>query len=411
VANVPIAELDEPVGDDDGGVAGLVRAVDHDLRVGVRNPTLGPRGDEFGRHADRAGQMCRGVGDGRKRVDEHELVTTLDLLQETLTTDLRDRGRHSASLPGPADTLGQVPEWDAEIVVDEQLARRLIRQFPDVKLHSLRPLAEGWDNTVWLADEQWVFRFPRRALAVAGIAREMALLPLLSPLLPHAIPTPRFFGEPADGFPWPFFGSRLLPGREACDVRLDDHARLQIGRDLAAFLQRLHSVDVAEAVDGSHDLPLDPNGRTDMSDRVPKVRQQLDEVERRGLWRVPLEVERVLEEAEALEDAAPVSVVHGDLHFRHVLVADGSELSGVIDWIDLCRADPSIDLLLFWSFLPPRGRGVFLDVYGDLTDEQLLRARVLAFSLCAILATYADAQGLANVEREAVEGLARTSSR
>jgi aminoglycoside phosphotransferase (APT) family kinase protein len=303
-----------------------------------------------------------------------------------------------------------VPEWDAEIVVDEQLARRLIDQFRELTVHSLRSLAEGWDNTVWLADERWVFRFPRRAIVVAGIEREMALLPLLSRLLPYAIPTPRFLGQPADGFPWPFFGSRLLPGREACDVNLDDHARVQIGRELAVFLRRLHSADVAEAVDGSHDLPVDPNGRTDMAARVPKVREQLNEVERRGLWRVPPTVKEVLEKAAVLKEAVPTAVVHGDLHFRHVLVDDGTRLTGVIDWIDLCHADPSIDLLLFWSFLPPNGRDLFLDAYGDLSDEQLLRARVLAFYLCAILACYGDAQGLANVKREAVEGLARASA-
>lgn len=33
---------------------------------------------------------------------------------------------------------------------------------------ALRLLAKGWDNEVWLADERWAFRFPRRAAAVEG---------------------------------------------------------------------------------------------------------------------------------------------------------------------------------------------------------------------------------------------------
>ena len=42
--------------------------------------------------------------------------------------------------------------WDAEILVDEELARRLIgSQFPEVELRSLHHLAEGWDNTVFVA--------------------------------------------------------------------------------------------------------------------------------------------------------------------------------------------------------------------------------------------------------------------
>jgi aminoglycoside phosphotransferase (APT) family kinase protein len=303
-----------------------------------------------------------------------------------------------------------VPEWDAEIVVDERLARRLIGQFRELTVHSLRPLAEGWDNTVWLADGRWVFRFPARAAAVAGVEREMAILPLLSPLLPHAIPVPAFLGEPADGYPWRFFGSELVPGREACDVGLGDEARIQIARELGVFLRRLHSAEVSATVDGSAVLPVDPNGRTHMAVRVAKVRAQLAAVERLRLWRVPKAVEHLLEQAAGLANAAPVAVVHGDLHFRHVLVRDGASLTGVIDWVDLCRADPSIDVPLFWSFFPPAGREAFLASYGHLSDEQLLRARVLALSLCAILAAYGRARALANVEREAVSGLTRAST-
>ena len=124
--------------------------------------------------------------------------------------------------------------WHAEVVVDEELARRLIGQFPEVTLDSLRPFAEGWDNAVWVANEQWAFRFPRRAVAVPGVEVEIATLPLLAPILPLPIPTPVFFGRAADGYPWPFFGSALLQGREACDVALDDDARMGIALEVAA---------------------------------------------------------------------------------------------------------------------------------------------------------------------------------
>ncbi|HSX21990.1 MAG TPA: phosphotransferase, partial [Gaiellaceae bacterium] len=91
----------------------------------------------------------------------------------------------------------------------------------------------------------------------------------------------------------------------------------------------------------------------------------------------------------------------------HLLV-DKGKLSGIIDWVDLCRADPCVDLQLVWSVLPPADRGAFLDAYGPISDEQLLRARVLALSLSASLAWYARENGMANVEREALAGLERT---
>jgi len=292
--------------------------------------------------------------------------------------------------------------WHAEVDVDQELARRLIAQFPELMLDSLRPFAAGWDNAVWVANEQWAFRFPRRTIAVPGVELEIATLPLLAPILPLPIPTPVFFGRPADGYPWPFFGSALLQGREACDAALDDDARMAVALEIAEFLRYLHAVDLP------YELPIDSNGRAAMELRVPLTREQLAEVE--GLWRTPPFVERALAEAERLPPAAPSAVVHGDLHFRHLLVDGDGRLSGVIDWGDLCRADPAVDLQLFWSFVPPPGRAEFLRAYGPVTDDQLLRARVLAFSLCAALAAYGHEDRLATVEREALDGLERAAA-
>jgi aminoglycoside phosphotransferase (APT) family kinase protein len=81
----------------------------------------------------------------------------------------------------------------------------------------------------------------------------------------------------------------------------------------------------------------------------------------------------------------------------------------VIDWGDVCVADPAIDLQLVWSFLPPEHRTAFLDAYGPVTEAQLVRARVLAFSLSAALAAYGHTEGRSSVEREAIAGLVRAA--
>lgn len=293
-----------------------------------------------------------------------------------------------------------MPVWSAEVVVDEGLARRLLAQFPELRLEWLRPLAEGWDNAVWVVDERYAFRFPRREVAIRGVELELAILPKLAPLLPLPIPDPIFQGRPAEGYPWPFFGSELLPGRETCDAELDDEARLEVALQLAGFLRTLHGLEPDEA------LPVDVDSRADMTRRVPMAREQLGELDRLGIWHAPPEVARILETAELLVPAELSAAVHGDLHFRHVLV-EGTRVTGVIDWGDLCRSDPAIDLHLLWSFLPPAARPPFLEAYGPISDEQLLRARVLAFSVCAALALYAHAENLPGVQREALAGLAR----
>jgi aminoglycoside phosphotransferase (APT) family kinase protein len=275
-----------------------------------------------------------------------------------------------------------VAEWDAEFVMHEELARRLIAG-QCFTPRTLTQIGEGWDNTVWLADERWAFRFPRRQIAIPGVTREIEVLSELE--LPVATPFPRFVGTPAEDYPWPFFGFELILGTEPLGLTMDE--RCALGRPLGAFLRALHASEVSVA------LPEDPMGRADMHRRVPKTIAALLQLG----WEVP----GWLREARHLEPPPATALVHGDLHFRHVLVDTRGWLAGVIDWGDVCRADPCIDLPLVWSLLPPDGRAEFFAEYGRVSEAQLLRARVLAIFLCATLALYAQAEGLDAIELEA----------
>src|SRR4051812_34375592 len=198
-----------------------------------------------------------------------------------------------------------MPVWEPEIVVDEALVRRLLRQFPELQEEPIRLFANGWDYTVWAVGEHYAFRFPRRAVVVPGTEREIAVLPELAPLLPIAVPAPLFVGLPTDDYPWPFFGSALLPGREA--TGLEDDARLEVALQLARFLRTLHALDL------DLELPIDVNERADMKRRVPMTLELLDELQRLRLWEVPPSVRAFLEEARGLPPGEPTSIVHGDL--------------------------------------------------------------------------------------------------
>jgi aminoglycoside phosphotransferase (APT) family kinase protein len=303
-----------------------------------------------------------------------------------------------------------MPEWSAEVWVDEPLVRRLLAQFPALEPGSVELLGEGWDNSVWLVDGRWIFRFPRREVAVPAVRRQVELLPSLAPLLPLAVPEPAFAGHPADGFPWPFFGCAFIRGRELPDARLDEAARVRLARPLGEFLQALHDPARTKEVPGADRLPIDPMGRGDMAIRVPRTEGRLAELESRGLWRRPGEVDRVLAEARELPAPSGETIAHGDLHFRHLLVDDEGAPTAVVDWDDLCRAEPSVDLPLVWSHLPPDARADFARAYGPLGDDQLLRARVLALFLCAALALYASHEWLPTIEREALAGLDRAAA-
>lgn len=298
-------------------------------------------------------------------------------------------------------------EWAAEVAIDADVVRRVVgTQFPELALDSLRLIGEGWDNSVWLVDERWIFRFPRREVAVRPGELQVELLPVLGPLLPLPVPQPVFVGRPSEDFRWPFFGTPFLPGREVADVPLGDEDRARAALPLATFLRALHSPELLE-LPGVELLSVDPMGRANMGLRVPRTRERLAELRELGLWEAPAEVEEILAAAERVPPPADLAVVHGDLHLRHLLVADDGRPTAVIDWDDLCLAEPAVDLMLYWTFLPPAARPAFVSGYGPIGEERLLRARVLAIFLCGSLAVYGHHEGLPGLTRESIAGIER----
>jgi aminoglycoside phosphotransferase (APT) family kinase protein len=297
-----------------------------------------------------------------------------------------------------------MPEWDAEVDVDEALARALIGDaYPTLDAEPLRLLGVGWDNTAWLAGESVVFRFPRREIALPGIIREMVLLPQIAPRLPFAIPDAAYPGVPSSIFPWPWFGSALIPGHEIHERGgLHDDSRQGLAHDLGVFLRALHHFRVPDDAD----LPVDPNGRADMSARVPRTRSSLLELDPSGT--LAARAAAILDLAETLPPTNDLVLAHGDLHLRHALIDDRGRLAGIIDWGDVCLSAAGIDLSLYWSLLLPPARAAFRSAYSEITEENLIRARVVALSLTALLALYGRDQTMSGVEREALQGIERT---
>ena len=141
-----------------------------------------------------------------------------------------------------------------------------------------------------------------------------------------------------------------------------------------------------------------------MGVRVPRARISLEAVSR--LWQPPDEVEELFAEALELAPPEPSTLCHGDLHFRQLLVRRGT-LTGIVDWVDLCRADPGVDLSLVYGLLPGSARAAFFEEYGEAAPDSLVRARVLALNLMAVLARYGRDEGIRRIEEEAVAGLGR----
>lgn len=287
--------------------------------------------------------------------------------------------------------------WRPEREVTTEQATAAVRAL-GLAGDDVRAVAAGWDNTVVAVDHTWLFRFPRRTIALAGVARELAHLPRLAPLLPLPVPVPVHHGTYGDP-PWPFWGARALPGTE---LATSEHADLDaVATQLGRFVRALHDAPVHP------DLPLDPMGRADASTRAARTRAVLDDLDAAGLRRADPALEALLERAEAAPPPPDVAVTsHGDLYGRHVLVDHDGRACGVIDWGDVCVAHPCVDLAFVFSALPPHHRPAFWAAYGDVDPDTLLRARTMGAFSAAAVAAYAHDQRLDALRTSALARLA-----
>jgi aminoglycoside phosphotransferase (APT) family kinase protein len=296
--------------------------------------------------------------------------------------------------------------WIADIAIDADIAGAAITaQFPALSGLNVRPFGEGWDNAAFLVGERFVFRFPRRRIAVELIETEMRTLPALAPRLPLPVPLPRFAGKPGAAFDWPFAGYERIPGRALSEIVLPERACEQLAVACGTFLRRLHALEPAS-------LPAlrgDTIGRMNHEHCMPRLRQRLQELDAAGLLDDPRAMEPLLD---VLEDIRPdgvradrACVVHGDLYSRHILVGDDYQAAGIIDWGDVHRGDPAVDLSIAFSLFPPGPRAAFAAAYGAIDARTWELARYRAIYSCVLGAQYAYRIGDRGFVRAALAGL------
>jgi aminoglycoside phosphotransferase (APT) family kinase protein len=280
--------------------------------------------------------------------------------------------------------------WSPEQVVDAEFAQRLIeKQFPELAPAHVQTLGEGFDNTVYAVNEQYVFRFPRREIAVELLRTEGQLLPTLIGKFPVAIPEPLFYGEPEMGYPWRFLGYRQVAGLMPENVPA--LRRVEAARPLAAFLRALHDVPVEQAVGVPHG---DHMHRFDLSTRKPKLAEYVEKATEWGLLPDPSAMHQYLETLSSFGEVGATTLVHGDLHIRNLLVDAEGFLTGVIDWGDTHIGHPALDLTIAYSYLPPEGRRIFFETYGEVDERTRAMARFRAVFSTMVLMLYGHDLGL-----------------
>ncbi|MEI2468248.1 phosphotransferase [Peribacillus frigoritolerans] len=277
--------------------------------------------------------------------------------------------------------------WLAEYPVSLELAGKLIMlQFPEIELEEIKQLGEGFDNTVIQINGQFVFRFPRRPIAVTLIQVENQLLPSIAGTFPLAIPEPIFFGKPSTLYPYPFTGYKMVKGH--LPVEGTKAKKVESAKRFARFLKVLHSFPVEKA----KRLGVQPDGmmRLDIPYRKKSLMENVSNLIKLGYFEQAHAVKDFVEtlgEGE-LDVQHPISLVHGDIHIRNVLLDDEGVLAGVIDWGDVHIGNPAIDFSFLYSYFPKEVRSTFFEIYGEIEKETESLARFRAIYMLVTLLVY-----------------------
>ena len=276
--------------------------------------------------------------------------------------------------------------WKAEQLVSESQALTLIQeQFPAIHAKEISFLGAGWDNTAYLINRQWIFRFPRRQIAAPLLEAEIAILPQLALKLPLPIPTPIFVGKPSQSFPWPFAGYRVVPGTTACGANLSEEERVELAVPIATFLKQLHAIPTS-ILSG---IPIhgDNLGRINPPSIIQRVTKVFDDLEKLGLLENRDQLEAILHQGSHLPTPELTTLVHGDFYVRHLLLDSHHRLAGIIDWGDIHVGNPAIDLAIAHCFLPRQAHAIFKETYGPISDPiwQLAELRAIYSSAYIVL--------------------------
>ena len=263
---------------------------------------------------------------------------------------------------------------DSEIATDVSLVDELVRtQFPHWHGLPIAPAGSGGtSNAMYRLGDELAVRLPRREWAKDEAAKEAAVVPLVAPHLPVAVPEPLALGEPTEDYPYQWSVVRWLDGVTAPAEAVDEDTPIR----LAKLIHALHGIDATGRPWTTH------RGRLDASNHDDPVRGCITALggdpRLTAIWQEALDAPRWDQ---------PGRWLHADLHEGNLLFT-GGELTGVIDWGSAGVGDPAANLMTAWLYLDERGRRVFQREMSEFDDAAWARARGWALHLAVIALPY-----------------------
>ena len=278
--------------------------------------------------------------------------------------------------------------WNKTVEINEAMVSKLLKDQFNLAITSLSVLGEGFDNSAFLVNNQWVFRFPHRKEALACMHNEITLLPYYKERLSFAVPDLTYIGTPTEQYPYPFVGYQLLKGKLLTQVQRPLVDSQEFAGTLGTWLKELHQLPVKHQ--HLQQIQGDQDWRLNIPNRVERVNltlsQYADHFLAAGLD--PAQLLAITEHFDHLHISDEKAVyLHADLYAKHILVDEKGLPSGFIDWGDTHIGHPAIDLSVGIMLFSKKSFPTFLDAYEKWDHELLDIATFRAF--CHAVVAYA----------------------
>jgi aminoglycoside phosphotransferase (APT) family kinase protein len=245
--------------------------------------------------------------------------------------------------------------------------RALAASFPGVALKGPKLVSVGDEYVTWAAGS-YVVKFPKTEEDAARIEREPAVRALVASRLGSLVPMITAVGEPTDAFPLAiglYERAQGRPGQQVDGPMLSPKpwARVGIAKTTAAALSSLHAIPQAAARKaGVSAATLELDAGFDVSDAALDWATRVAGTAVDAFLIDPLP-------SDARTSGAAV-LCHGDLKGEHLFVSeDGTRLTAIIDWADVCVCDPAVDLAGLAIWLGPSFVREVLAAYDGPADE------------------------------------------
>ena len=249
---------------------------------------------------------------------------------------------------------------------------RLIEEQFSMKIKDIIFISSGWDNDVYVINDKYLFRFPRRDIANKLIKTEGDILPIIKPYVSVPFSTPIFYGNSTSDYPYNFLGYDYLH-----DFSIDEIDAIN-GKDsisvLATFLSQLHSVPIEKV---KYVAGYDGLDRLNIKKRKEILIQNTNMIKKTNLYNTS-KLESYIDNLTDIKLNDEKILVHGDMHIKNLLYSIDGVVSSVIDFGDIHIGHRANDISIIYSIIPTQLRRMFFEKYGEVSQKTLDFARFRA---------------------------------